>query len=131
VLWPRPQNKGIVGASNHIGAHATYIIPPSPGKFEFDDDVGKELFYVAVSSDPTHTSLSTELDAFQFETNEATDTAKSGTQMDNISVRGLEGLVNRGVVFAPGVEDTDPHVYFSAKDQGTIAAVEFQLQHEE
>jgi hypothetical protein len=132
MLWPRPQNKGVVSGLNYIRAYATYIVPPNPGKFEFDDDVGKEFFYVAVNSDPKTPSRSTRLENSQFPTNEGTNIAASGRQKGNISVRGIDDLVGRGVVFDPGLEDADPHVYFSttAEDEETIAVVKFQLRHE-
>lgn len=147
MLWPRSQGKQETGPSNHVRGQTTYVVPPSPRAFIFDDEVGKESFYVAIEAEPIaptdapiapkqdndKPSTTTATGTSQPRTNAAAGAPAPTTQIHNFSVRGLEGLVGRGVVFDPGPEDADPHVYFSAsgEDDGTIAAVKFQLRHEE
>jgi len=146
VLWPQPQTNGEITASNHVRAKVPYVVPPSPGLFIFDNEVGKESFYVAVEAELRVHTVQGILAGHQGP--EPFKSPGSGTSQHprkkaasteqrivNFKVRGgdADGLASRGVVFDPGPEDFDPNVYFSAStdDDGTIAVLEFQLRHQE
>ena len=145
LLWPQPQPNGEITASNHVRAKARYVVPPSPGLFIFDDEVGKESFYVAIEAEPRAKTAVGALP--EHDGPEHSKSSESGTspaprektssaeqRIINFKVRGGDavGLASRGVVFDPGPQEHDPNVYFSAskEDDGTIAVLEFQLRHE-
>ena len=60
LLWPRPDNDrpDAYLDANEVEAYQSYLIPPPPGVFEFDAEVGKEQFYVVIRSQPRTPELS-------------------------------------------------------------------------
>ena len=128
-LWPREET------SNEIRGGQTYVIPPSPGVFVFNEEVGQELFYVAIRSDQTPPKLE---DLKQ--QGKPSPTGKRDlnvaskaptTNITNFRIKDPFGGTGRGVVFDPGTAGVDPYLYFSAVpgDSKTNAMIEFQLQH--
>jgi hypothetical protein len=140
LLWPKPN--GEITASNHVRAKARYVVPPSPSLFVFDDEVGKEFFYVAIEAEPRVQGALPEHHGPELYKSSGSGTtppprkktSNAEQRIINFKVRGgnAVGLASRGVVFDPGPEEFDPNVYFSAskEDDGTIAVLEFQLRHE-
>ena len=140
VLWPRLRPSEGSAVSNHLSARATYIVPPSPAAFVFDEQEGAEFFYVTIESTATAKASQTAVDsgAKSVEGSESTREqpptgAPTRKRLLNLKVRGLEALVKRGIVFDPGPRDEDRHVYFapSEEDSEGVAVVKFQLQHED
>jgi hypothetical protein len=125
-----------------VRAKARYVVPPSPSLFVFDDEVGKEFFYVAIEAEPRVQGALPEHHGPELYKSSGSGTtppprkktSNAEQRIINFKVRGgnAVGLASRGVVFDPGPEEFDPNVYFSAskEDDGTIAVLEFQLRHE-
>ena len=63
------------------------------------------------------------------------DPANDKQPTGNIVIRGnlFGGGTIRGIVFDPGIDDSDPRLYFreAAADADTTAIVTFQLRHAE
>jgi hypothetical protein len=154
LLWPRIKSGAVESHLdyNKVQAGLETIVPESPGKFTFDDEVGNEYFYVVIRSE----RQSPELSAMETTENSGSDevpkkapvieekvtTSKkpateqpsptvSGQKIVQFSIRGRQHPI-RGVVYDPGPQDTDPHTYFSSLPEDGPADVvfEFQLQHE-
>jgi hypothetical protein len=130
-LWPRKQD------SNEIRTEQTYEIPPRPGIFIFDKEVGDELFYVAIRSEQTPPTLGRPTPrAKPTDSKEKTaisDSRTPTTRITNFRIRDPFGGTPRGIIFDPGQDDTDPYLYFSAvpRDTTQSAMIEFQLRHVE
>ncbi len=141
LLWPRPDNDrpDAYLDANEVEAYQSYLIPPPPGVFEFDAEVGKEQFYVVIRSQPRTPELSAVWPGPGAvspvpEPSPVQSTPQSSQKIVQFSVRGGSGSAEgpmRGVVFVPGGEDGDPNVYFAseaADDSGDVL-YEFRLQH--
>lgn len=106
LLWPRPapDKKNTYLDSNEIQAGQTYIVPSYPGVFVMDEEVGNEIFSVLITS---RKKLKEPHPIIQF-------------------------AVRRGVIFDPGKDDADKHIYFSPRpdDHKADPMIEFQLRHE-
>jgi hypothetical protein len=130
-LWPRTQD------DNAIKSGITYEIPPRPGIFIFDAQVGQEYFYIAIRSNQTPPKLDvlmpTGRAASQSKRVATAPTKTGGADITNFVIRDPFGETGRGVVFDPGKEDSDPYLYFSAvaKDNLSSAMIEFRLSHVE
>ena len=136
-LWPGKTAQKTKQPSNKVYARQTYLIPPT-GVFRFDEEIGKELFYVAIRSEDTPPSFSVFAD-------QSTDAQKSDakgpavppqkatTRIDNFTIKDPFGIPERGVVFDPGTKDGDAYVYFSSlpEDTKTAAMIQFTLRHVE
>jgi Domain of unknown function (DUF4384) len=127
-LWPRRQD------DNTIKSGQTYQVPPKPGVFIFDKDVGQEYFYVAIRPNQTPPKLDALPAQKPLKANSGVEKApsKKGTSsITNFVVRDPFGEAGRGVVFDPGEEDGDPYLYFSAvaEDNLNSAMIEFRLSH--
>jgi hypothetical protein len=130
-LWPRTN----MSDAFEIGSGQTYTVPPSPGSFVFDEEVGKEQFYIAVRSEPKVPNLNV-----LGKSGRADQTVgalnvnkKPVTQEVEWVIRGDpfgEGST-RGVVFDPGTKDGDLYRYFSAipGDRSNKAMVQVILNH--
>jgi hypothetical protein len=128
-LWPSKSD------INKIRAQQSYEIPPRPGIFIFDKDVGNEFFYVVVRPDATPPALGSST----AQTRRTEDLAKTQTlapktpagKTINFLVRDPFGETTRGVIFDPGKNDADPYLYFSATPQDSVksAKIKFQLHH--
>lgn len=154
LLWPRVNFGETVSHLdlNRVQAGQEWIVPASPGKFTFDDEVGNEYFYVvirpkrrppdltAMESVPASGSgalaeTNSRLD--EKETTSARPAAeppsrpKTSQKIVQFSVRGPKHPI-RGVVYDPGPKAADPHTYFSAHpdDSASDIVFEFQLLHE-
>ena len=140
ILWPRLRpSEGSVG-SNQLSARATYIVPPSPAAFVFDEQVGAEFFYVTIESAAVAKAGQAAVDSGSKSAGDSESITKkpppdapARKRILNFRVRGLEELVKRGVVFDPGPRDEDRHVYFAPSEENSeaVAVVKFQLQHED
>lgn len=130
-LWPRSQD------DNTIKAGQTYEIPPSPGVFVFDENVGQEYFYVAIRQKRVAPNLEVQVPAGrsmnQTKRTQTSHEKEGNADITNFVIRDPFGETGRGVVFDPGAVDSDPYLYFSAvaKDQLNSAMIEFQLKHVE
>lgn len=136
LLWPRlaTDNKDEYLDMNQIQANQTSTVPPTPGLFIFDGEVGDEHFYAV---------LADERKVPQFLTGGAAKSkvveSKDNNQSKRIVNFGLRGgskttaLPLRGVIYDPGKEDADPFLYFGAPvgDDNQQVFVEFQLKHQE
>jgi hypothetical protein len=149
-LWP--QKDAQTGFAPHLEVKAgqTYLIPPSPGVFIFDEEVGQEEFIVAIRSRKKAPDLSlleavapsaspgigkeTLAGAQPQDTIEISSRPRKKT-IGNIAIRGdpFGGGTTRGIFFDPGTDDPDPRLYFSAAldDTATSAIVKFKLRHRE
>jgi hypothetical protein len=131
-LWPRTQD------DNAIKSGLTYEIPPKPGIFIFDKDVGQEYFYISIRSNQSPPKLDVLLPPASKPVSPnkrvvATPTKKGSADITNFVIRDPFGETGRGVVFDPGEEDSDLYLYFSAvaKDNLNSAMIEFRLSHVE
>jgi len=145
-LWPQrdPQK----GSPRHqeVEAGESYLIPPHPGAFVFDEEVGQEEFIVAICSEQTAPNLSL-LDApvpglspstgIQSPIGAADAVAAASSPRrkttGNIVIRDVfSGGTTRGIYFDPGTDDSDPRLYFSTAgaDGATKAMLRFRLRHE-
>lgn len=133
-LWPNPES------NDHFSIKSiqTYTVPPSPGVFIFDNEIGEEQFYIAVRSEPKvpEPGVLDEIVDKVEKTIAAPDIGeKPGTNSVEWVIRGDpfgEGS-KRGVIFDPGTKDSDPYRYFSAApdDSSTKAMVQIMLKHRE
>ncbi len=131
-LWPRAQD------DNAIKSSMTYEIPPQPGIFIFDKSVGEEYFYIAIRSTPTPPNLSAaapkkEKSEVKNRTPPTSAPKKESTEIVNFVIRDPFGETDRGIVFDPGEEGSNPYLYFStvAADKLKSAVIEFRLRHVE
>jgi hypothetical protein len=130
-LWPRDHQK------MELAAAQSYDIPPSPAAFRFDQEMGQELFYVAIRSDNKTPDLNTSvqkanLSPKQFQ-KKTTNTEKPKTEIVNFYIKDPFGGASRGVQFDPGTTDSDLSLYFSScpQDDKAGAIIQFQLKHGE
>jgi len=135
-LWP-PQNKVISKNINQVRRGQEINIPPYPGKFIFDEEVGNEYFYVVIRSEhrPPKFSVieeSPKSDVRSSAEKPAESSSKPSNKIVQISVRSLQKSLIRGVVFDPGLKDNDPNIYFSPHPENDSSDIvfEFQLSHE-
>lgn len=154
LLWPRIKSDAAESHLdyNQVQAGKETVVPASPGKFTFDDEVGNKYFYIVIRSERRPPELSTmetaaspdaatpdaappilEKKATATETpvTEPPSSPVSGQQIVQFSIRGRQHPI-RGVVFDPGPQDTDAHTYFSShpEDGPGDVVFEFQLLHE-
>lgn len=131
-LWPVGKN------TEEIRRGQTHDVPPSPGLFIFDKEVGDEPFYVVIRTDrkPPAIGQATPLGKNPDSAKKGAQTMESGatTRITNFAIRDPFGeSTARGVVFAPGRDDADPYLYFSPVPQDITKSVmiEFHLHHVE
>lgn len=119
-LWPHTK----MSDTFEIRSGQTYAVPPSPGVFTFDEEVGKEQFYIAVRSEPEVPRP----DVPGQEDNADQTTAPGDSEEPRVEE--VEWII-RGVTFDPGAADGDLYRYFSAApgDHSTKAMVEIMLMH--
>jgi Domain of unknown function (DUF4384) len=128
-LWPSGSD------SQQIRAGQNYEIPPSPGVFIFDQEVGDEVFCISIRSIRARPILEqSNQHAKQVERNKTykiAETKKTDTHIVNFIIRDPFGEATRGVVFDAGHDDSDPYLYFSSlREDGTHgASIQFQLRH--
>ncbi len=137
LIWPRmaADNKEEYLDMNRIRANQTYTVPPSPGLFIFDDEVGTEYFSVVVAAERKIPQLAAQ-DASRSEAIASTETNGRTKRIINFGVRSTKMPKTqslRGVLYDPGKQDTDPFLYFAtpADDDSAPIFVEFQLKHQE
>lgn len=130
-LWPDPR----INSYFKISSKQTYDVPPAPGAFVFDEEVGQEQFYIAVRTEPRTPTLGV------FESVDKVDRKVGITEIgENSSDKEVEWVIrgnpfgenaSRGVVFDPGKSSGDIYRYFSAVpgDLTTSAMVELMLRH--
>lgn len=137
LLWPRlaPDTEDEYLDMNRIKARQTYTVPPGPGFFIFDNEVGDEHFYAVIADERKLPQL-TAKDAGRSEVVASKDNSGQGRKIINFGVR--SGTMTtasplRGVIYDPGKEDEDPFLYFAAPGggDGQQVLVEFQLRHQE
>lgn len=154
LLWPRIKSDAAESHLdfNQVQAGEETVVPASPGKFRFDDEVGNEYFYIVIRTQrqpPELTAMETaaspdagtpDMPPTRLEDKPAApakpaaeqpSSTLSGQKIVQFSIRGRQHPI-RGVVFDPGPQDTDPHTYFSSHPEDGPADVvfEFQLLHE-
>jgi len=128
-LWPR---KGDGKVNNRVLAKQTYVVPPSPGVFIFDKQVGDEYFYIAINTMATQPVLdSAPQDVSPSVAVDQTASRKPATTQRNYLVKDPFGGQGKGVTFDPGTGDAAPYIYFSAVpgDARTRAMLEIRLSH--
>ena len=147
-LWPQQSAQAGLSKHSQIKAGQSYLIPPSPGAFRFDEEVGQEEFIVAIRSQKKAPDLSLLTAAAPPPTPEVHTQSVAEPQnpgetnprprkktTGNIAIRGdpFGGGATRGILFAPGTDDPDPRLYFSTALSGsaTSAMVKFKLRHRE
>ncbi len=115
VLWPAEQDDG--GPRGYrIAARQKLVVPPPPTVIEFDEDIGREHLYLAITSEARVPRPGAE--------------AGGEKEIVDFSVRGLRLAAEKSMVFDP--EDGDPHLYFSTppSESGVLAAIDLRLRHE-
>jgi len=145
LLWPRlrADQKDEYLDANQVRAGITYAIPPKPGVFIFDEEVGTEFFYLVIRPVKKVPELSTIRPGgkprpdspVSIPQASQVSTESQANRIVQFSVRSAEDPVGpgwRGVLFDPGPQDADRNIYFSAhpEDDGKFTMIEFQLQHE-
>ena len=154
LLWPRVES----GAAarhldyNQVEAGLDSIVPASPGKFTFDDEIGNEYFYVVIRPERRPPELSAMDTAAVSDSaapagtvpllEEKAETAEkpvtkrpppavAGQKIVQFSIRGRQHPI-RGVIYDPGPQDDDPHTYFSSPPEDGLEDIvmEFKLLHE-
>jgi Domain of unknown function (DUF4384) len=152
LLWPLQEEERYLNL-NQVRTGRKLTVPPSPGKFIFDDEVGNEYFYVVIRPERLPPMLSAmdalpDSDVEPFAEKPLGSDSEEGTFIDpkkiqatlspepkqrivQFSIRGSNRPI-RGVIFDPGPQDTDPHTYFSTppEDDFLSNVFEFQLHHE-
>jgi len=154
LLWPRVKSNGAETHLdyNQVQAGKETVVPSSPGRFIFDDEVGNEFFYIVIRSERRPPELSAmetapipdaerpvaappilekKATTAVAPATEQASSPVSGQKIVQFSIRGRQHPI-RGVVFDPGPQDADTHTYFSSHpedDPGDIV-FEFQLLHE-
>lgn len=133
LLWPHEK----VSDTFKIDSVQTYTVPPSPGVFIFDEEVGKEHFFIAVRSEPKAPKLGVLDSVDKAAQSVATPEIGQKPSTDKVEwvIRGDpfgEGS-KRGVIFDPGTADSDLFRYFAAApgDFSTKAMVQIMLRHSE
>jgi hypothetical protein len=154
LLWPRIKSGAAESHldDNQVQAGQETVVPASPGKFSFDDEVGNEYFYIVIRSqrqppelsametaaspdaatpDAAPPRLEDKTTAPEKSAPELPSSPVSGQKIVQFSIRGRQHPI-RGVVFDPGPQDTDTHTYFSSHpaDGPGDVVFEFQLLHE-
>jgi hypothetical protein len=130
-LWPRDNH------NMEILAAQSYDIPPGPAAFRFDQEMGQELFYVAIRSDNKAPDLNVSVQRNSASKKEPQKDAvaadKPKTEISNFYIKDPFGGTGRGVLFDPGMGDSDLSLYFSAhpQDDKAGAILQFQLKHGE
>ena len=130
-LWPSSKSNDAF----KIRSGQSYTVPPNPGVFIFDKEVGKEQFYIAVRSEPKAPRLGVLEQA-----NKADQTVTAPGVGEKPSTEEVEWIIRgdpfgegstRGVIFNPGKADGDLYQYFSAApgDRSTKAMVQIMLNH--
>lgn len=135
-LWPHLSTDNKASEAFEIRAKQTYMVPPSPGVFIFDDKVGDERFYIAVRSEPKAPSLGMLDRPDEYEPRQIPAAIDIRDQPGTKEVQWLirdpfvEGTT-RGVTFDPGSAIGDLYRYFSAvaSDTNTKAMVQLRLIH--
>jgi hypothetical protein len=125
-LWPTGHEM------KRVEAGQMYEVPPSPGIFIFDKEIGDELFYVAIRTAPNLPVMkASSAKEPEVGVNAAHANTSPASQIINFAVRDPFGGTTRGVVFDPGKEQSDPYLYFSPESaQGSQdAVIQFQLHH--
>ncbi len=137
LLWPRlaADNKDEYLDMNRIQASQTNTVPPAPGLFIFDAEVGNEYFY-AVLADERKVPQFMAKGAPRSEVVASKDNSSQSKRVVNFGVRSgpkTTSTTLRGVIYDPGREGADPFLYFAAPTGGDSQQVfvEFQLRHEE
>lgn len=147
-LWPQQDARAGFASHLEVKTGQSYLIPPSPGVFIFDEEVGQEEFIVAIRSRKEAPDLSLLEAATSSPTPGIGTKTSAETQPQvrieassrprkkttgNIAIRGdpFSGGTTRGIFFDPGTDDPDPRLYFSAAlgDTATSAVVKFKLRH--
>lgn len=136
LLWPRlaADSKDEYLDMNRIQANQTNTVPPTPGLFIFDAEVGDEYFY-AVLTDKRKVPQFLTGGAAGSEVVESKDNNSQSKRIVNFGLRSgskTTVLPLRGVIYDPGREDADPFLYFAAPvgDDNQQVFVEFQLKHQ-
>jgi hypothetical protein len=123
-LWPTPQGSTGGSTSDRLTANKPNLVPPPPAFFEFDDEVGEESFIVTILSGSSESA-----------SDGLPSDSTTGGVIVNFSLRGLDDFLKRGIIFNPGRDDSDHHVYFATPsggaDEDSAAVLEFQLKHRE
>ncbi len=128
-LWPRGKEL------HELQAGQPYVIPPSPARFVFNNEIGQELFYVAIRPDPTPPLLGDELEPLLRQpTATESDSARPRlptAKITNSMIRDPFRDSGRAVLFDPGTDDADRYLYFSTVPGAGVAhpKVQFKLQH--
>jgi len=152
LLWPLRDEEQALDL-NEVQNGQRLMVPPLPGKFIFDDEVGNEYFYVVIRSERrppqlsaiktlpsadvesiTEKSLSpggAAIPPDRPETSQVTPFSAPKQRIVQFSIRGSKRPI-RGVIYDPGPQDTDPNIYFSTypEDDASNNILEFQLRHE-
>ncbi|MEN8165970.1 MAG: DUF4384 domain-containing protein [Pseudomonadota bacterium] len=135
-LWPQQGSQAGLIPHQEIQVGKRYLVPPSPAKFIFDEEVGQEEFIIAIRSQQMAPDLSVIEETIPSEVPDKVESGASPreeTTGNIIVVRGdpFTGDTTRGVFFDPGTDDADPRLYFSAApgDDATKAIVKFKLRH--
>lgn len=133
-LWPQEDSAALSTSNNRILAKQTYVVPPRPGVFIFDDKIGEEHFYVAINAEANRPVL--DYIPNNTSTNEAVDAGasqKPNTITRNYLIKDPFGGQGKGVTFDPGTAGSDSYIYFSAVpgDPRTRAMLEIRLRHSE
>lgn len=136
LLWPRMAGDGgdEYMDMNRVNAGRTYTVPPGPGIFVFDDQVGDEYFYVVVAAERKMPQLAA-IKPARSEAGTAKENDGRSKKIVNFGIRsGTTPTADtlRGVVYDPGRKDDDPYLYFATpSDNGSQPAfVEFHLRHQ-
>lgn len=138
LLWPRlaADNEDEYLDMNRIKASQTNTVPPAPGLFIFDAEVGNEYFYAVVADEREIPQFTAKGVARSEVVASKDNNSSQSKRIVNFGVRSgtkTTATPMRGVIYDPGREDDDPFLYFAppAGDDSRQVFVEFQLRHQE
>ena len=145
LLWPPAGARGLVETSNQIRARVPQLIPADPDSIEFDQEVGIEEFFIAISRgpDPLDPSSVVQLPTPSRSAPGARETlaapgaenagatAPGALDFSNIDLRKLASESTRGVVLRPSAKSSNPYTYFAPSSTKTSrpAVIYVQVIH--
>jgi len=138
LLWPDASaEQSATADTNRIAAKKSFLVPPKPGSFVFDHEIGEEVFYLVIRSKdeaPKLEVIENIVSKNESALNKTATGVKPKTRVTQIGVRGHTDAASEGyrsVTFDPGTRDADPNIYFSAhpKNINDMTIFEFKLRH--
>jgi hypothetical protein len=129
-LWPQEYGPRST-PTNRIADRMTIVVPSGGDVFAFDDEPGREIFYIFLRSSRAWPTLEDAGPQKPPPPREVKTPDQGTTIISNFLVRGPSGLL-RGVTYVPDTRENDDFVYFASADRtiGADAVIELRLQHQ-